>query len=55
MIEAFLLSSLDVQSAQEWAIFHSKCKNEQFSVLRFKKETFYRLALQYFSCSILGT
>ena len=54
MIEAFLLSSLDAQSALGMRHFSFKVQNLPiFKVLNLRKENLNRLAFWYFSCAIL--
>ena len=53
MIEVFLLSSLDAQSALGMRHFSFKVQNLPiFKVLNFKKKTFNRLALWYLCCNL---
>ena len=53
MIEVFLLSSLDAQSALGKRHFSFKVQNLPiFKVLSLRKENFNRLALWYLSCTI---
>ena len=53
MIEVFLLSSLDAQSALGMKHFSFKVQNLPiFKVLNLRKENFNRLALWYLSCTI---
>ena len=55
MIEVFLLSSLDAQSAPGMRHFSFKVQNlPVFKVLNLRKENFNRLALWYLNCTILG-
>ena len=53
MIEVFLFSSLDAQSAPGMSHFSFKVqKLPIFKVLNLRKENFNRLALWYVSCTI---
>ena len=53
MIEIFLLSSLDAQSALGMRHFSFKVQNLPiFKVLNLSKENFNRLALCYLSCTL---
>ena len=53
MIEVFLLSSLDAQSALGMRHFSFKVQNLPiFKVLNLRKENFNRLAPWYLSCTI---
>ena len=53
MIEVFLLSSLDAQSALGMRHFSFKVQNLPiFKVLNLRKENFNRLALCYLSCTL---
>ena len=55
MIEVFLLSSLDSQSALGMRHFSFKVQNlSTFKLLNLRKENFNRLALWYLSCTIPG-
>ena len=54
MIEVFLLSYLDAQSALGMRHFSFKVQNRTiFKVLNLSKENFNRLAIWYLSCTIL--
>ena len=53
MIEVFLLSSLDAQSALGMRYISFKLQNLPiFKVLNLRKDNFNRLALWYLSCTI---
>ena len=55
MIEVFLLSSLDAQSALGMRHVSFKVQNLPiFKVLNLRKENFNRLAIWYLSCTIPG-
>ena len=54
MIEVFLLSSIDAQSALGMRHFSFKVQNLPiFKALNLRKENFNRLALWYLSCTVL--